>query len=242
MLHRNTMNIDIFIIFIVLQSRLFVVYTVRITIEYHPGVSVALKFQYNKTAMQQLRRQLHIRENALPTLQAKEAALRLEVKKARDEVKKTREELERKKVELAEINRLWPEFPQQLLSVSEVAIDMRKIAGVQVPVFRQVNFIIKPFSLFTNPGWIVEGLRLLKESAIIQIKIRIFQRQADVLEYARKKTTQKVNLYEKVQIPEYRDAILRIKRYLEDEENLAKSAQKILKTRLAQAEAALYDR
>jgi len=49
------------------------------------------------------------------------------------------------------------------------------------------------------------------------------------LEYARKKTTQKVNLFEKVQIPGYEDAILKIKRYLEDEENLSKSSQKIMR-------------
>ena len=49
------------------------------------------------------------------------------------------------------------------------------------------------------------------------------------MEYARKKTTQKVNLFEKVQIPGYEDAILKIKRYLEDEENLSKSSQKIMR-------------
>lgn len=53
---------------------------------------------------------------------------------------------------------------------------------------------------------------------------------------ARKRTTQKVNLYEKVQIPAYEDAIRKIKRFLEDEENLAKSAQKIVKNRRATAE------
>ncbi|MFA6626739.1 MAG: V-type ATP synthase subunit D [Candidatus Cloacimonadaceae bacterium] len=52
------------------------------------------------------------------------------------------------------------------------------------------------------------------------------------MEQVRKKTTQKVNLYEKVQIPAFEDAILRIKRFMEDEENLSKAAQKILKDRL----------
>jgi V/A-type H+-transporting ATPase subunit D len=47
-----------------------------------------------------------------------------------------------------------------------------------------------------------------------------------------KKTTQKVNLFEKVQIPGYKDAILKIKRYLEDEENLSKASQKIMRARL----------
>lgn len=52
-----------------------------------------------------------------------------------------------------------------------------------------------------------------------------------ILDFSRKKTTQKVNLYEKVQIPGYNEAILKIKRYLEDEENLSKASQKIVKNR-----------
>ncbi|MBP3585954.1 MAG: hypothetical protein J6J29_00460, partial [Paludibacteraceae bacterium] len=48
---------------------------------------------------------------------------------------------------------------------------------------------------------------------------------------ARKKTTQKVNLFEKVQIPGYQDAIRKIKRFMEDEENLSKSSQKIVKSK-----------
>jgi V/A-type H+-transporting ATPase subunit D len=56
----------------------------------------------------------------------------------------------------------------------------------------------------------------------------------ELLEHARKKTTQKVNLYEKVQIPGFEDAMRKIKRFLEDEENLSKSAQKIVKTRQQQ--------
>jgi len=59
-------------------------------------------------------------------------------------------------------------------------------------------------------------------------------RKMQILERVRKKTTQKVNLYEKVQIPAYEDSILKIKRFLEDEENLSKAGQKILKNRLSQ--------
>ena len=57
----------------------------------------------------------------------------------------------------------------------------------------------------------------------------------ELLDHARRKTTQKVNLYEKVQIPGYEDAIRKIKRFMEDEENLSKSAQKIVKTKQQQA-------
>ena len=57
-----------------------------------------------------------------------------------------------------------------------------------------------------------------------------------MLEFNRKKTTQKVNLYEKVQIPGYQEAIRKIKRYMEDEENLSKASSKIVKTRHEQQE------
>ena len=53
------------------------------------------------------------------------------------------------------------------------------------------------------------------------------------MDFQRKKTTQKVNLYEKVQIPGYQEAIRKIKRYMEDEENLSKAASNIVKSRHA---------
>jgi len=198
---------------------------------------VAIKFQYNKIALQKLRKDLRVRENALPTLQAKESALRIEVKDAKAEVRAAEAEFENKKKELAEIRRLWPEFEADLLNVDDVKLDIRKIAGVKTPVFRDVLFSLKQFSLFSFPAWISEGLAVLREAAKLQIKIEVARKKMEVLEYARKKTTQKVNLYEKVQIPEYQTAILKIKRFLEDDENLSKSSQKVLKERIALAEA-----
>ncbi len=198
---------------------------------------MAIKFQYNKIALQKLRKDLRVRENALPTLQAKESALRIEVKDAKAEVKAAEAEFDAKRQELAGIRRLWPEFEADLLVVEDVKLDIRKIAGVKTPVFRDVLFSLRQFSLFSFPAWISEGLAVLKEAAKLQIKIEVARKKMEVLEYARKKTTQKVNLYEKVQIPEYQGAILKIKRFLEDEENLSKSSQKVLKERIALAEA-----
>lgn len=199
---------------------------------------MALKFQYNKTALQQLQKELKVRENALPTLQAKESALRLEVKLAKDEVKKAEKAFTEKNKELIAVMRLWSEFPDNLISVKGVNLDFKKIAGVKTPIFREVLFNIQRFSLVVSPSWLIDGIALLKQAAELQIKIDVAKKKVEILEYARKKTTQKVNLYEKVQIPEYQTAILKIKRFMEDEENLAKSSQKILKERLAQAEAA----
>ena len=60
-----------------------------------------------------------------------------------------------------------------------------------------------------------------------------FQRlKMEFLDHARRKTTQKVNLFEKVQIPGYQDAIRKIKRFLEDEESLSKASQKIMRSNM----------
>ena len=84
----------------------------------------------------------------------------------------------------------------------------------------------------TRPDCVdAEILSLLKDLVRIGIESEIYTYKMNLLDTARKQTTQKVNLYEKVQIPGYNEAIRKIKRFLEDEDNLAKSAQKIVKRR-----------
>ena len=84
--------------------------------------------------------------------------------------------------------------------------------------------------LFNAPKWYADGIHLLKELAHTAIEREFTLAKLGLLEHARKKTTQKVNLFEKVQIPGYQDALRKIKRFMEDEENLSKSSQKILKS------------
>jgi len=198
---------------------------------------MALKFQYNKTYLQQLNKGLKVRENALPTLVAKESALRLEVKKAREQSEAIELDLKKRYAAQEESYRLWTEIPGELLRVTDVDIEIKKIAGVKTPVLRNVSFDVNRYSAFSQAAWVPCGIEMLKELASLKISLELARKKVLILEYARKKTTQKVNLYEKVQIPEYKEAIRKIKRFLEDEENLSKSSQKILKMKLAQAEA-----
>jgi V/A-type H+-transporting ATPase subunit D len=198
---------------------------------------MALNFQYNKTFQQQLNKGLKVRENALPTLIAKEAALRVEVKKARAEAAAIESELKKQYSGLSEIERLWIELPKGLIKIKDVNITIKKIAGVKTPILNNVEFSVEQYSLFSSSAWIPSGIEILKALVSLKVKLNLANKKVAILEYARKKTTQKVNLYEKVQIPEYKEAIRKIKRFLEDEENLSKSSQKILKAKIAAVEA-----
>lgn len=191
---------------------------------------MAIKFQYNKTSLQQLEKQLKIRVRTLPIIKNKESALRLEVKRCKEEATALEDSLEKQIQHYEAMFALWNEFDPSLIKVNDVHLGIRKIAGVRVPVLDNVDFNIRPFSLFNSPKWYSDGIHLLKELASTAIEREFIIAKLGLLEHARKKTTQKVNLFEKVQIPGYQDALRKIKRFMEDEENLSKSSQKILKS------------
>jgi V/A-type H+/Na+-transporting ATPase subunit D len=200
---------------------------------------MAIKFQYNKTSLQDLNKQLKIRVKALPTIKNKESALRMEVKKAKDKAAALSQKLDSAIDGYQGMVRLWGEFDTSLVKVEDVELSIRKIAGVRIPVLEEVKFSIGEFSLFNKPAWFADGIGIVKQLAGIGIESEFFNRKMALLDHARRKTTQKVNLYEKVQIPGYEDAIRKIKRFMEDEENLSKSAQKIVKDRQQRMEEAV---
>lgn len=191
---------------------------------------MAIQFQYNKISLLSLEKQLKMRERSLPTIKNKESALRLEVKRIKEEYKDLNAILQQQFSDYDNMASLWNEFDASLLSVKDVELSMGKTAGVRVPVLDDIIFETKTFSLFNTPKWYADGLALLKKMVHTGIEIEFCQLRLNLLEHARKKTTQKVNLFEKVQIPGYQDAILKIKRFMEDEENLSKSTQKIMKS------------
>ena len=192
---------------------------------------MAIKFQFNKTSLNEINKQLKIRTRALPTLKNKESALRLESKKAKQRSEELLEELSQSLTRYEYLAGLWNEFEPGLISVRDVTIETIKFAGVRTPELVSVEYDVQEFDLFRKPMWHTEGVAILKELARLGIESEICEYKSRLLDFSRKKTTQKVNLYEKVQIPGYQEAIRKIKRFMEDEENLNKAAQKIVKTK-----------
>ena len=194
---------------------------------------MAIKFQYNKTSLTNLGKQLKVRQKALPTLKSKESALRASVQSAKAESQRLMEELESAMKEYDYLSRLWNEFEPGLIAVKDVELTTVKVAGVRTPELVRVDYDVKPFNAFAKPMWYTDGVKIFQNLAQLGIESEVYNEKSRILEFQRKKTTQKVNLYEKVQIPGYQEAIRKIKRFMEDEENLSKASQKIVKTRHA---------
>ena len=191
-----------------------------------------IQLKYNKTALREFQKKLQIRERALPTLKNKESVLRAMVLEARKEIEHINGLLLSKTKKNESWKNLWQEFNTNLIQITKVHSTKIKVAGIDIPVFENLDTMEQDFSLFNNPYWFRNGVQELKDVLEIRVRKEYFSNKILLLEQARKKATQKVNLYEKVQIPTLASAIRQIKRYLEDEENLAKAGQKLLKQRL----------
>ena len=88
---------------------------------------MAIKFQYNKTSLQQLEKQLKMRERSLPTIKSKESALRIEVKRTKDEMTRLELQLEQEIQSYENMVALWNEFNPELIAVKMLHYLQRKL-------------------------------------------------------------------------------------------------------------------
>ena len=146
---------------------------------------MAIKFQYNKTSLQGLDKQLKMRVRALPTIKNKESALRSEVKKAKQVADEFDEKLEETLNQLHDMLQLYDEYSKDILVVKEVNMSVKKIAGVKTPVLDGVEYEVKDFSLFNRPGWFLDGVQYIKEVVDIALEREFYMRKMELLDKAR---------------------------------------------------------
>ena len=106
---------------------------------------MAIKFQYNKTSLQQLEKQLKMRERSLPTIKSKESALRIEVKRTKDEVNKLELQLEREIQSYENMVALWNEFNPELISSNNGTITPAIFFVESVTSFTEISSGLNSF-------------------------------------------------------------------------------------------------
>jgi V/A-type H+-transporting ATPase subunit D len=94
------------------------------------------------------------------------------------------------------------------------------------------------YDLFLAPLWVDQALILLKEIAALNAEIEVLREQKELLGHELKVTTQRVNLFEKVKIPETRESIRKIGIYLGDQQTAAVVRGKMAKSKVVKVSAA----
>lgn len=192
------------------------------------------KYSYNKSTIQQFQKQLNIRAKALPVLLRKETALRQVIVKRKQALAERAQQLEALRSELDALDPVAYALRNAVV-IAEIKRETENVAGTKVQKLVAVEFAPLDFDFRYAEGWAAPAIAKLRHYLAERLSWEQEQAALQSLEKARKKTTQKVNLYEKVQIPAYEEAIRKIKSFLEDKENIATAAAKIVKNRKAEA-------
>ncbi len=205
---------------------------------------MADKVKLNKNSLREQKQALDLYREFLPTLELRKQQLQAELRATYQRVRQQEAELSET---LAGASSWSPmlastfEAVRQLVVVDEVLEGRGNVAGVTVPVYEGVRFEDQPYSLVATPPFYDAAVALWRRAIEARAAVRILRKQAEALDHTLTKTTQRINLYEKVLIPHCRENIRRIKVYLGDQQTAAVCRAKIAKGKLvkaAEAEAA----
>lgn len=176
-------------------------------------------------------------ERFLPMLQLKKQQLQVERQAVQQAIEQNRAAAETLIREARAWIALLPEngarLPE-LVRAPQIRLSEANIAGVVMPVFESVDFTRAELDLFDSPPWMDEAQALIGRLAETRLRGAILDRQAALLDAELRTTSQRVNLFEKVKIPESRDAIRVIKIFLGDQMTAdvarGKAAKKVSQT------------
>ena len=125
-----------------------------------------------------------------------------------------------------------------LVKVREVRTGTANVAGVAIPTFESIDTDVKEVDVWETPAWVDNAVETTTQVLSLQCERAIYEEQRRLVEMELQLTSQRVNLFEKVKIPECKEAIRRIKIAIGDEQTAAVTRGKIAKGRVPQEDAA----
>lgn len=202
---------------------------------------MAAKYKKTNPELLKQRRALSRYERFLPTLLLKKQLIQAEIFGVRRERSLLQAGIDRR---LDEVDRWLGFFGEslpgpitRLVNVAGVSTGERTVAGISLPVLREISWQVRPYSLTATPSWVEAGIEFVKELLQTREALRITIKQELVLALELRKVTQRVNLFEKVMIPAAREAIRVIRIALAEEQTAAVGRAKIAKTKKFRAAA-----
>ncbi len=154
----------------------------------------------------------------LPTLELKKAQLVNEIRRIKSEIEQVHEEMKQAESHIAPWVEVFGEEIDlsQMFSVEEIKTEIGNIAGIDIQLYERVIFREEEYDLYSTPLWIDQGLIEVKKQVELKAKIIIYDRQIKALADELQVTVQRINLFDKVKIPEAKTAIRKIQIYLGD--------------------------
>ena len=196
------------------------------------------KIKLTKNELKKQKDSLKMYQRYLPTLILKKQQLQAEIRLTEIRLRELRDEKKR----IDESYKSWIAvfgekgiFTTEILKITGIKIGQGNIAGVAIPLFEGAEFEVFPYDLIRLPLWLDFAVEKLKQVFLIDLEAQTVEEQRRRLDKELRVTTQRVNLFEKVKIPETRENIKKIQVYLGDQQTAAVVRGKIAKRGLARA-------
>jgi V/A-type H+-transporting ATPase subunit D len=191
-----------------------------------------------KLSTQELKRQkedLKRYRRFLPTLILKKLQIQIELNKVKGALTKKINDGQKLRDEIRSWIAVLGEEAgiRSILRIDGLETDSRNVAGVEVPVLVAVRFKKIDYDLYTTPLWMDKVLETLTGLMTIEAEILFLQKQIDRLERELRTTVQRVNLFEKIKIPETINKIRRIQIFLGDQQTAGVVRGKISKSKIS---------
>ena len=192
------------------------------------------KIKYTKNELKKQKDQLKRFKRYLPTLILKKQLLQMEIRNVEVQINEKNQQRERIDAELMSWIHVFGENLNiaELVKLRETDLETTNIAGVDIPVFNGVIYEKIPYDLMFYPLWVDAGVQKLKELFSADTELAILRKQAELLGEELRITTQRVNLFEKVKIPDTMENIRRINIFLGDQQTAAVVRGKLSKNKL----------
>ena len=189
------------------------------------------KIKLTKNELKTQRDALKRFQRYLPTLQLKKQQLQMEMRKLDLEISKKRHEEEAARSSLSGWIRLYSEpiDLSEYVSIQRLKTSRGNIAGVNIPILDDLEFHEETPDLFETDAWIDRGVDTLKQLMRLRVERQVMEEQHQLLNEELRTTTQRVNLFEKVKIPEAKENIRVIRIFMGDQQTAAVARSKIAK-------------
>jgi V/A-type H+/Na+-transporting ATPase subunit D len=195
----------------------------------------------SKSSLQQQRDRLRLFERFLPSLELKRQQLTAEYKKALQVLAEAEQGAEQASRSLPALLPVLGSVRMQLsglVRIRRVDVAEEDVLGLRLPTLRAVEFDTADYSLLATPFWLDDLVTCLKEVATYRLRLQVYRERVARMQGAVRRVTQRVNLFEKVLIPNAKQNIARIQIFLSDVERAAVVTSKIAKGKRALARAA----
>jgi len=198
------------------------------------------KIKFTRTELKQQRDALSRFKRYLPTLKLKQQQVQASILNTRQAFDKMQGAVRTTKSRISKYDGLFNDAAgvnfRKSATPESVVTSARSIAGVHVPCFERIGFPKADYSLFATAPWVDKALADLKKLNSQTAELDILQQCLDLLQAELKKVMQRVNLFEKVMIPNTLDNIRRIRIALGDQMTAGVARAKIAKAKLEQKE------